>query len=205
VACLQELASAQASAVSQVLPHGKLEPGSGPRDHDGMGIALRRPARVQRLPLRRRDGRVAELLPGDWPGLPAPVEVLNIHLQAPHGAPPWRSFRQRRDQVRGIDAYLHAAPRPYRILAGDLNATPRWPAYRWLAGRFEDAAAGHARRAGSRVEPTWGPLRLGRAFLRIDHVLVLGFEVLHVAVVPIPGSDHRAVLAELRPAPVRPR
>lgn len=199
VACLQELGIDQANAILRVLPHGKLEPGTGPRDHDGMGIALRRPAAVQRLPLRRRDGRVAELLPGDWPGLRAPLEILNVHLQAPHAGLPWRVFPERRDQVRAIEAYLRAAPRHQRVVTGDLNATPRWRAYRRLAGWLEDAAAGHAARSGGRPGRTWGPRRLGLALLRIDHVLVRGLEVIHHAVLPLPGSDHRAVLVELRP------
>lgn len=190
----------QANAILQVLPHGKLEPGAHPGDHNGMGIALRRPAPVQRLPLRRRDGRVAELLPDDWPELEAPLEILNVHLQAPHAGLPWRVFPQRRDQVRAIEAYLQSAPRRQRVVTGDLNATPRWPAYRRLAGWLEDAAASHAARSGGRPSRTWGPRRLGMALLRIDHVLVRGLEVIHHAVLPLPGSDHRAVLVELRPA-----
>lgn len=199
VACLQELGAAQASAVIRVLPHGKLEPGIDARDPNGMGIALRRPGRVQRLPLRRRDGRVAELLPGDWPGLDAPLEILNVHLQAPHASPPWRTLAERRDQVRAIESYLRSAPRMGRVLAGDLNATPRWPAYRRLAACLDDAPARHAGRAGGRAGATWGPRRLGLALLRIDHVLSRGLDVIHQGVLRIPGSDHRAVLVELRP------
>ena len=47
VVCAQELAPEQAEALSQVLPHGRLEPRD---DCLGMGIALRAPAAVDRIP-----------------------------------------------------------------------------------------------------------------------------------------------------------
>ena len=208
VACLQELAPNQARAVEAVLPHGKLEPASDPADCSGMGIALRRPGTVHHLSLRRRDARVVELLPEHWPELPVPMEVLNLHVQAPHSRPPWRSFPERRAQIRAVLRYLSQVPLPHRVLAGDLNATPLWPAYRRLAELLGDAPAQHARSRGERPPRTWSPLPGWRPWLRIDHVLVAGLGVAHSQVLPLAGSDHRALLVELelpapRPPPVR--
>jgi endonuclease/exonuclease/phosphatase (EEP) superfamily protein YafD len=194
VAALQELSPEQALAVAEVLPYGKLEPGT---DYNGMGIALRRPGEVKRLPLRHRDARVAELQPAEWPALPGAVEVINVHIQAPHLLPPWETVRRRREQVRGVAGYLAAAPRERRIVAGDFNATPLWPAYRRLTALLPDAIDAHARRQGSRPAPTWSPRPGGRELLRIDHVLAQGLEVVRAEIVDIPGSDHRGVLVEI--------
>jgi endonuclease/exonuclease/phosphatase family metal-dependent hydrolase len=194
VAALQELGPDQARAVSEVLPFGKLEPAT---DCNGMGIALRRPGEVRRLPLRHRDARVAELEPGEWPHLPEPLEVINLHIQAPHLFPPWETFRRRREQVRGVAGYLASAPRSRRLVAGDFNASPAWPAYRRLVSLLPDAIDAHARRRGQRPPATWGPWPGARGLFRIDHVLAMGLEVTHAEIVLLPGSDHRGVLVEL--------
>jgi endonuclease/exonuclease/phosphatase family metal-dependent hydrolase len=107
------------------------------------------------------------------------------------------SWRYRRGQVDGLAAYLSSAePRP-RVLVGDLNSTPRWPAYRRLAAELDDAALIAAARFGRAAAPTWGPYPGSPRLLRIDHVLVDAFEVLDFRVVPIAGSDHSAVVADL--------
>lgn len=191
---VQELAPEQARAIERVLGHGKLEPAV---DHCGMGIALRHPAAIRRLSLPNRDVWIAELEPGDWPGLPETLELLNAHVLAPIDRPLWRTLAVRRAQLRGLLAYLDAAaPRP-RILVGDLNSTPIWPVYRRLAERLEDAALRAAQRSRRRLARTWGPRPNGPRLLRIDHVLVRGLEVTEVDVIRIPGSDHSAVLCEL--------
>ena len=43
----------------------------------GLGIALRRPAQIDRLTLDRRDARIARLDPAEWAGLEREVEVVN--------------------------------------------------------------------------------------------------------------------------------
>src|SRR5581483_241010 len=123
VVVVQELDPGQAEALARVMPFGKLEPA---RDHHGMGIALREPGTIRRLPLPYRGAFVAELpLAGD-----DTLEVVNLHLAAPHVQPLPRRLRERRGQLRDVLAYLDVTPRRRRILAGDLNATPLWPAYR---------------------------------------------------------------------------
>src|SRR5436190_1422336 len=65
----QELAPEQADTIEKHLSYGVLLPR---RDRRGMGLALRRPAQVARLPLPRRDALVARLLPEQWRPLSAP-------------------------------------------------------------------------------------------------------------------------------------
>jgi endonuclease/exonuclease/phosphatase (EEP) superfamily protein YafD len=190
---VQELGPAQADALARVLPWGLLAPA---RDYSGMGIALRHPGAVRRIPLPCRDAHVAEVAatPGeDGDGL----EVVNVHLMAPHVRPLWRTLRTRRRQVRSLVDYLEGTAGRRRVLVGDLNATPLWPAYRRLAARLSDAALEVARRQGTRPRPTWGPGPRARRLLRIDHVLVSGVAVRDVHVVPIPGGDHHALVADL--------
>jgi endonuclease/exonuclease/phosphatase family metal-dependent hydrolase len=128
VVAVQELSPAQAEALARVLPFGKLDPSL---DHHGMGMALRAPGSVRPLRLPYRAAFVAELT---GRGDDEPVEVLNVHLAAPHVRPVVQRMRDRRGQLRDILAYLDATPRRQRVLAGDLNATPLWPAYRGAMG-----------------------------------------------------------------------
>ena len=199
VACLQELSGRQASAIQEVLPFGKLEPGSGPSDHDGMGIALRRPADVRRLAVGRRDARVAELRPSDWPQLDAPLELLNVHIRAPHQFPWWRALLERRQQLTGLLEYLEATPREQRLWLGDFNASPIWPLYRRMASHLPDIAATFAENRGAAPRPTWGPTPGAPRLLRIDHAFGQGIQVAALEVLPVPGSDHDALLLELTP------
>jgi endonuclease/exonuclease/phosphatase (EEP) superfamily protein YafD len=193
VVVVQELAPPQADALAGVMAFGKLEPAW---NHHGMGIALRDAGSVQWIQLPYRSALVAEI-----PGVDGvePIEVVNLHLAAPHVQPLPRRLRERRDQVRGILAYLDAVPRRRRILAGDLNATPLWPAYRRLRDRFDDAAVQAAQRLGRRPDRTWGPWPGSIRMLRIDHVLVRGLVASAARTLALPGSDHSALMADLRP------
>jgi vancomycin resistance protein VanJ len=191
VVTVQELAPDQAEALARVLPFGKLEPA---RDHNGMGIALRAPGSVRSLRLPYRSAFLAEL---DGFEHDEPLEILNVHLAAPHVRPVVQRVKDRRGQVREILAYLDATPRRRRVLAGDLNATPLWPAYRRLRSRFDDAAAQAARRIGRQPGRTWGPWSGSLRLLRIDHVLVRGLVATESRVLHLRGSDHSALVADL--------
>lgn len=196
VACFQELAPDQAEAIGRVLSHGKLEPSL---DHEGAGIALRCPGDVARLPLPRRDARVVRLSPSDWPRLDATLEVIGVHIQAPHGTPPpWITLPTRRGQISGLVDYVESSPAAHRVVAGDFNATPLWPAYRRMIEHFADAPRALARAQGRRPLRTWGPRHLGAPrLLRIDHVFTSGVETANLELHSIPGSDHAALLVDL--------
>jgi len=193
VLAVQELGPEQAESIASVLPYGRLEPR---QDYDGMGIALRRPGLVDNLSLPHRDARIARLAPGSWPGLSAPLEIVNLHVIAPHAPPPWRTFATRFGQVRGLARWLDANPHGARVVCGDLNATPAWPAYRRLAERLRDVAHEHAAAAGGRPQRTWGPWHGAPRLLRIDHVFASGGLVLDLRVVAVLGSDHSAVVVD---------
>jgi endonuclease/exonuclease/phosphatase (EEP) superfamily protein YafD len=81
------------------------------------------------------------------------------------------------------------------VLAGDFNATlDHAPLRDVLRLGYADAA----REVGNSLTPTWGPLGK-RAVITIDHVLVdRRCAVLASSVHAIPGTDHRAVYAEIR-------
>ncbi len=198
VVCTQEMTPEQAEALALVLPHGRLEPA---RDHNGMGIALRRPAALDRVPLPKRDAHLAELEPEAWPGLTGSLEIACVHIQAPHVPPLALGWSQRRGQLAGLERWLDEARRRPRLLVGDLNATPVWPLYRRLARRLQDAALVHARRRGERPARTWGPGPRSPRVLRIDHILVDRVHVEELRVVRIPDGDHSAVVADVAPDP----
>jgi endonuclease/exonuclease/phosphatase (EEP) superfamily protein YafD len=193
VLAVQELGPAQAEAIASVLPHGRLEPRL---DSEGMGIALRHRGTVEALALPRRDARIARLTPGIWPGLEVPLEVVNLHVMAPHALPPWRTFATRIGQMRGLTRWLDANPHAARVVCGDFNATPSWPAYRCLASRLRDVASHHAAQAGRSPERTWGPWHGAPRLLRLDHVFASGGRVLEIRMLPVLGSDHTALIVE---------
>jgi endonuclease/exonuclease/phosphatase (EEP) superfamily protein YafD len=190
----QEMTPEQADALARVLPHGQLEPA---RDYSGMGIALREPARVRRLGLPCRDARVADVRWQRPSGARLELEILNVHVQAPHSPPSWGALRRRRGQLHGLVRHLAASPHRRRVLVGDLNATPLWPLYRRLLARLSDAAVAAARRHGRAVQRTWGPWAGAPRLLRIDHALVHGVAVEDFQVLPIAGGDHSAIVVDL--------
>ena len=192
VAC-QELGPRQAQALAAAYPHGHLAPRE---DHHGGGIALVRPGLVERLPLRGRDGFRVELSPDAWPGLPAPIEVLNVHIYAPH-AEAGRGLLRRGPQLEDLEVHLRAGDGKARVVVGDFNATPLWPVYRRMRRLMEDGALQAARRQGERPRATWSPRPWLPSLLRIDHGFVSGVSLESFRVVPLPDSDHDAIVLDL--------
>ncbi|SDY56281.1 Uncharacterized conserved protein YafD, endonuclease/exonuclease/phosphatase (EEP) superfamily [Micromonospora pattaloongensis] len=124
------------------------------------------------------------------PGAP-PVLVESAHPSAPF------SLAMLPDWFADLRAQPRATPDgPLRILAGDFNATlDHAPLRALLDSGYVDAAAA----AGQGLVGTWGPYD-GDLIppVTIDHVLVdRRVAVRTVSVHPVPGSDHRAVVAEL--------
>lgn len=120
-----------------------------------------------------------------------PLRFVAYHALAPVPdlLPGWRSDLARL-------ARWCAAPGT-AVVAGDLNATLDHSALREGAAGCSDAGA----QRGQGLVPTWGPRVVGP---QIDHVLASGgIDTADFAVVAVPGSDHRAVVARLRlPAPL---
>lgn len=191
VVALQELVPAQATVLERRFSYGKLDPAT---DSTGMGMVLRHPATLWRLPMAHRDAYVAELVRPNRTG--GDIEILNVHIAAPHLTPLWRTLASRRRQLRALETHLDASRRP-RAVVGDLNSTMVWPVYRRLCARLTDAALEVARHKGGRPTRTWGPAPGAPKLLRIDHALTEGLTVLGVEVHPIAGSDHSALLLEV--------
>ncbi|MEO8602832.1 MAG: endonuclease/exonuclease/phosphatase family protein [bacterium] len=194
VAAVQELGPKQAAALARVLPQGTLEPRL---DYNGMGIAAQIPLVVRRLPLPTRDARIAQLTVAGTDGAPVTIELINLHIKAPHSPVGVRTMLHRRGQWRGLQRHLNAAPHSPRVIVGDFNATPMWPFYRRVTAHLHDAALIVATRAGRRPQRTWGPRTDGPRLLRIDHAFVHRVAVLDFQVVTVPGSDHRAVVVDV--------
>ena len=136
------------------------------------------------------------------PSAPSGPSTQSVQLACIHAAPPkppWSAAATARWR-----SHLSALPAPAGspfILAGDFNATLDHAQFRRLLRRgYADAA----RQAGHGLSLTWGP-RPGRrpALLAINHVLTdRRCAVLTTSAHVLPGSDHRALYAELRlPAP----
>lgn len=192
----QELGFENAEAISSELGYGMLEPDDG---FQGMGIAMRSPASYERIPMAHRDARRAVLKPKDWVGLESPIDLINVHFQAPHSIRPFPAYRVRGKQVAALERFDDAYPSPARVLLGDFNATPAWPLYRRLAKRFEDGAVQSAKKEGRRVEASWGYSAQSRRLLRIDHTMVRGVDVENFRIIDIPGSDHSGMLFDCSP------
>ncbi|MEV4709918.1 endonuclease/exonuclease/phosphatase family protein [Micromonospora sp. NPDC049374] len=175
--------------LDRLLAHRQLNPVVGT---PGSGLYARHPLSdggIRRL--RNAWGFTQAYATVAVPGAP-PVRVESAHPAAPYAI----------DQVEFWRADLAAQPAatpdgPLSILAGDFNATLDHGPLRTLLGTgYVDAAAS----VGAGLTGTWGPYD-GDPIppVVIDHVLVdRRIAVRDVTVHPLPGSDHRMVLAELR-------
>lgn len=198
VLCVQELDPLTSVALNSMYPYGDLRPRD---DAFGMGIALTAPAKLSQLDLSLKVGQVAILDPQDWPMLSAPMQLINLHLAAPAPGEFFYSLRHRRLQLKQLQSFLdndeHEGP---RVLAGDLNSTPIWPLYRRLIRDFDDLHRDAARRQRRKPKRTWGPTSRWPRLLRIDHALGIGVHACDAWVVPIPGSDHSALVLDIETA-----
>ncbi len=196
VACVQELSPRIADALSRVLPEGRMAPGPRRRSR-GLGIACRYRARVDRFPLDLRDGWAARLSPADWPRLRAPIEIVNVHVMAPHSWPYFPRRCTRRRQLAQLLRFLDQEPEVPRAVLGDFNSSPIWPFYRRFAARFTDAAEAVA--SDGAPPPTWPHLpALGiKGLIRIDHCFLSGLNPQSARVVPIRGSDHLGLCVDV--------
>jgi endonuclease/exonuclease/phosphatase (EEP) superfamily protein YafD len=173
-----------AAGLGEVMPHYVLSPHEG---GDGTGL-------YGRMPLRAEPGTQGALSlmvaarPRIRGGAPA-VEICAVHVSAPQ-------TRARTGQWRhDLRALPGAASAPLRILAGDFNATLDHAELRRLIDTgYHDAAA----QVGAGLRWTWPAGRRIPPPVTIDHVLAdKRIGVRAVSVHTIPGTDHRAVFADL--------
>jgi endonuclease/exonuclease/phosphatase family metal-dependent hydrolase len=161
-----------------VLPYRVLKAASG---GEGSGMASRYPLTELSLAgpslLAQPSARV------DLGG--ASLEVVTVHA-----VPPTTSVATWKSEIGG----LPAPDRTIRVLAGDFNATLDHATFRRL---LKSGYADAGERRGQGFRPTW-PSRRWSPPVTIDHVVVdsrvsvTGYEVFD-----LPGSDHRAVFAQL--------
>ncbi|MFF2775081.1 endonuclease/exonuclease/phosphatase family protein [Streptomyces sp. NPDC058052] len=176
---------ALSAALSRQLPHRAAVDAEG-----SAGSVL-----LSAYPLRDRS-----VVPGvmGMPGATATVAGRPVRLQLAHPMPPvpgqtglWKT-----ELGRLRDAVSARKPGETLILAGDFNASQDHAAFRSVAaaGPLLDAA----RATGASRTPTWpaeGPLP---PYVQIDHVLTTPDVTAVATRFPrLPGSDHRAVVADL--------
>ncbi len=179
-------AAFDALGLTRLMPHRQILPEVGTT---GSALYSRHP--LADGGVRRNGGGFAQAyatvrVPGA-----APVVVESAHPAAPHALSALDDWRA------DLDAQPRATPDgPVRVLLGDFNATlDHAPLRRLVASGYVDAADA----AGQGFAGTWGPYD-GDPIppVTIDHVLVdRRVGVRELSVHPLPGSDHRPVLAEL--------
>lgn len=115
------------------------------------------------------------------------VRVAAVHPPPPVGQPgDWHSA------VTAIDEWIRATTDSRLVVAGDFNASYSHPVFRHLTSGLRMAAEA----AGVIPWPTWPQEKPVPAFTAIDHVLARGAVPTGWDSAYIPGSDHRAVIAE---------
>ncbi|MFF5072009.1 endonuclease/exonuclease/phosphatase family protein [Micromonospora olivasterospora] len=194
VLAVQEFTPGAAAELDQLglaalLPHRQLNPQVGT---PGSGLYARFPLTDGGVRLNRGGWGFSQTYGTVTPPGGPPVRVESAHPAAPYAVDqvgPWRT---------DLAAQPPATPDAgLRVLAGDFNATlDHAPLRALLATGYVDAADA----VGAGLVGTWGPYD-GDPIppVTIDHVLVdRRIAVRTVAVCPLPGSDHRAVFAELR-------
>ncbi|MET8846462.1 endonuclease/exonuclease/phosphatase family protein [Amycolatopsis sp. NPDC004625] len=169
-----------AAGLFETLPYRVLHPAPGAF---GSGIVSRFPLKEVNLSgdsAAKQPGAEADL--GDG----VVVEIVAVHPISPDvDTPQWE--REIKDLSRP------AGEHGLRILAGDFNATLDHVAYRTVLSRgYRDAAE----ERGEGLAPTWPS---SFPVVTIDHVAVDNrAAVQDYRVFDVPGSDHRAVFAEVR-------
>ncbi len=172
-----------AAGIRQLLPGRVLDPRPTAR---GSGLMARAPLR-----------RVTATGPGVFAQPEAAVSLPDgsaLRLKVVHPIPPiTRSAAASwRETLRGLPGPRAGAVA--RLLLGDFNATLDHREMRRVLDRgFYDAADA----TGDGLRATW-PVNRRRPMITIDHVLVpLAIGTRKLSVHDVPGSDHRAVIAEL--------
>ncbi len=186
----QELGPRCAEVLTDTFPNHRLHPTQG---FLGRGIATRFDAEFGVIEMPGRSSPSATIHLGE-----TSVRLAGIHLLNPVNYPWWVTARTRSGQLESLFRWLDEGGGGVPVIvAGDFNASPMWPAYRQMADRLDDLVAEWAARTGTRPERTWGWRPGWPRMLRIDHIFGRGMAAEDVQVVPIRGTDHAAVVADL--------
>ncbi len=187
VLALQELTPEALDALEDVglgdvLPHRAVDLRDGP---GGTGVWSRYPLDAREaVPSRYATVHVAV----DHPLAADPVEVVAVHVVPPSGGDvgAWQEELARLTALDRVD-----------VLLGDFNATLDHVAFRRRVGAgYVDV--GDA--AGRGPTPTWPAEGFRLPGIAIDHVLVDGgWRPAGMQVVDVPGTDHRALIADVVP------
>lgn len=189
VVVTQELGPYCAEVLASTYPNHRLRPSL---DFVGRGIATRFDATFGDIDMPGRPGTSAIL---DVNG--TAVRVAGMHLLNPLHFPWWVTARDRGRQLNGLFRWLDIGDDGPVVVAGDFNASPRWPAYKMVVSRLTDLVAERAEMDGTKPDRTWGWRPGWPRMLRIDHVFGDGVEANEVIVEPVSGTDHRALVVDL--------
>ncbi|GLW97800.1 endonuclease/exonuclease/phosphatase family protein [Microtetraspora sp. NBRC 16547] len=173
-----------AAGLGTLMPYSHLEPAYGA---SGSGIYSRYP--LTKLPdFAPSSGHRMPYARFTLPSGQA-VELVDVHTMAPLG-PDVATWEE------GLRSLPPAVPGVVRVLAGDFNASLDHGSLRDVLGRgYLDAADA----TGAGLRTTWPANRRFPPLITIDHVLVdQRASAVDVNVHDVPGTDHRAVFAELR-------
>ncbi|UKJ63611.1 endonuclease/exonuclease/phosphatase family protein [Cellulosimicrobium cellulans] len=128
------------------------------------------------------------------PSATVEVDGVPVRVTAVHPIPPIPEYVRVWGEETGALAERAAADPLPQVLVGDFNATHDHATFRRLLGdRFHDAS----RESGSGLDLSWSP-RPGTVppVLNLDHVVTDRENVVtDVVSLPVPGSDHRAIVA----------
>lgn len=186
----QELAEPCAEVLREYYPYHHLRPAHG---FAGRGIASRLPAEFGDIAMPIREATWAFVALDS-----RLIRLVGMHLVNPVEFPQWRSVRRRSQQLEALFEWTDSTDDDVAlIVAGDMNASPRWPAYRMMLDRWDDLVVEAVRGSGGKPEPTWGWRPGWPRILRIDHVFGVGVRATSARVEPISGSDHHAVVVDL--------
>lgn len=189
VLILNEVTEPMIAAIAATEEGGRFTHRSGQtpesRDTEGTVILSRHPATRVEVPA----GDAAAF---QQPAMTVDVDGTSVLVRAVHPMPPVdRRLADWRGGLLELGQWQRAQRGRPLVMAGDFNASSAHAAFR-------DAERGMYDTAGLWPTATWPMDRAFPPFADIDHVLVRGLSVQASGTEDIPGTDHRAVWADLR-------
>jgi endonuclease/exonuclease/phosphatase (EEP) superfamily protein YafD len=191
VVLTQELGPYCADVLAGAYENHRLRPAL---DFTGRGVATRFDARFTDIDMPGRPGTgVVVEVAG------TAVRLAGVHFLNPVAFPWWTSAQARGAQFQGLANWLVEDVSAPVVVAGDFNASPRWPIYKKTAVLLTDLVAELAEREGVTSRRTWSWRPGWPRLLRIDHVFGRGgVRARDVSVRTVRGTDHAAVIVDLQ-------